>query len=169
MLSEESLSQWHHQETKVKQTKQRNKYHKACRYSIISCFTDKAVFISLNILKLSFFRLLKTRLKMLHCFCLVEHLFFANTESLVRFSFTFNIFEFYWNIEASLVKVGGGLPVIEFLENMGHREVSFKWPLDISFSPILLCLHKLLFKFVEAIGGLLIFRFDSFVELVLLH
>jgi len=48
----------------------------------------------LNILKLAFFRLLESRLQMLHRLSFVQNLLLADAESLVGLSFALDIFKF---------------------------------------------------------------------------
>jgi len=61
--------------------------------------------ILLYVVKLAFLGLLETGLEVLHGFFLVQNLFLANTESLIRLGFTLDIFELNRDVEAALVEV----------------------------------------------------------------
>jgi len=61
--------------------------------------------ILLYVVKLAFLGLLETGLEVLHGFFLVQNLFLANTESLIRLGLTLDIFELNRDVEAALVEV----------------------------------------------------------------
>ena len=110
---------------------------------------------TLNLWKTGVLSLLEGCFKVIHSFENVENFFLADTKSLVSFCLTFSMFSFNWHIKASLMEIGGSLPIVKLFKLLRNTKVLSEAILNISFSLIVLSLLKIIGKSKKGILGLL--------------
>ena len=100
-------------------------------------------------------------LHVVHGFEYVQDLLLADTETLICVHFTCGVFVLNGDIKAAFVEVGGGLPIIEFLELLGNLGVLLQALLDIfvvftvTFTLIVLSLFEVIAEGKEGVLVLL--------------
>ena len=100
--------------------------------------------LTLDLCQARFHGLLKGSLQMVHGLEDVQNFLFTDTETLVSLSLTFSMLGLDGYVQAPLVEIGSGLPIVKLLELLGNAEILLEAVLDVVLSLKVLRLLKVI-------------------------